>query len=194
MAAAQALEPAPARVMPDLGRARLLLACAYDLVSLIIALLGSSLVALLWMLGRTGWGRYDLGAGDAVIALATAVSAGPAWTAWQWLHLRDERATFGRRRTQRLATQPNLAQTSVRDARRGVWLALHPVSLPLWVWLTAVLIATGSSPFIFASSLPFTAAVTTTLLAAISLIALLVRPSFLPLHVWIARASFGGRR
>jgi hypothetical protein len=73
-------------------------------------------------------------------------------------------------------------------------LALHPVSLPLWAWLAAVLTATGASPFIFASSVPLTAVLATALLAVISFITVLVRPSLPPLHVWIARASFGGRR
>jgi hypothetical protein len=130
-----------------------------------------------------------------VIALAIAVSAGPAWTAWQWLHVRGNGATFGRRYAQpNDTTQLIRLRSSMRCIREGVWLALHPVSLPLWVWLTAVLVATGSSPFVFASSVPLTAALATALLAVISLVAVLVQPSLAPLHVWIARASFGGRR
>jgi hypothetical protein len=171
----------------------LLLACAYDLATLVIGMLASSLVAVMWMLARTGWGRLDLKTGDAVIALAIAVSAGPAWTAWQWLHLRDDGATFGRRRAQVVTTEPDPGHGYMPRIRRAVWLVLHPVSLPLWVWLTAVFVATGSSPLIFVSSVPLTAAMATALLAAISLVSVLVRPSLPPLHVWIARASFGGR-
>src|SRR5699024_9618700 len=124
-----------------------------------------------------------------------AVSAGPAWTAWQWLHVRDDGVTFGRRYAQHQATPASdRLRRSMRRLRQAVWLALHPVSLPLWLWLTAVLLATGSSPFIFVSAVPLTAALATALLAAISLVTILVRPSLPPLHVWIARASFGGRR
>jgi hypothetical protein len=194
MAAAQALEPAPARPASELGRGRVLLACAYDLATLLIGTLASSLVAITWMLARTDWGRLDLNTGDAVIALAIAVSAGPAWTAWQWLHLR-EGATFGRRHVHGYGTSPSeTVYGPMQRIRQAVWFALHPVSLPLWVWLTAVLVATGSSPFIFVSSAPLTAALATALLAVISLVSVLVRPSLPPLHAWIARASFGGRR
>jgi len=190
MAVAPALEPVPPESALERGRRRLLLACAYDAGTLLVALFGSSAVATAWMLSRSDWGRVDLGAPDADLALAISISAGPAWTAWQWLHVWSEGGTFGVRRAMSGSPQP----ASASPVRRVVWLALHPVSIPFWGWATSIFIATGTPAFMAAGLLPATLGLLAALLAIASFVMLLVRPLLSPLHTWIAVASFGGRR
>jgi hypothetical protein len=179
MLAASVAQPAPVEVRPGITRRRLLGGWAYDLATLLIALLASSLVALAWMLGRTAWGRIDLGAVDAIIALALGISAGPAWTVWHWSRL-WEAGTSG--------------ESALSPSGRGIWLASHPVSLPFWLWTTFICFATGVSVLAAAAVVLLTVTLVVGGLAAVSLVILLVRPGAWPLHLWIARASSGRRQ
>lgn len=172
----------------------MLLAWMYDLGTLLLALAVTGTVAVVWMLARTEWGRVDLRTGDAVIAVALALGVGPAWTAWQWLRLWDEDGTAGHARMRVAPLDRTARAQSSGRARRALWLALHPVSLPFWAWTTFICFVTGSSVFAAVAIVPLTATLLVGLLTAVSLVTLLVRPLAWPLHLWIARASFGGRR
>jgi len=140
----------------------------------------SAAVAVTWMLARTDRGRYDLGTGDAVLALSLFVAAAPAWSAWQWLALR------GQRRAAAVAGGPT----------RQLWLltAIHPALVPSWFWATAMLLFSGVALLGFAALLAFTMFLTGSALMAGSMVRLLLRPTAAPLHEWFARATFGGRR
>lgn len=140
----------------------------------------SAVAAVAWMLARTGWGRYDLGTGDAVIALSVIAAAGPAWSAWQWLRLGGG-AEGG--------TPPEASRW-----RMSMLMALHPAMLPLWLWATAILLVTGMPALALVALLSFTMFLTGGALMAGSVVLLLARPSSAPLHEWFARASFGGGR
>ncbi|MGE0228474.1 MAG: hypothetical protein AB7I38_06505 [Dehalococcoidia bacterium] len=158
-------------------RAARLAAWGRDLSSLIGFTTVSALVAVGWMLARTDRGRYDLGTGDAVLALSVFAAAGPAWSAWRWLALRDGARGRG-------------------GAGTRLWLvvALHPTALPSWLWLTAALMVSGVGLLELAAMAPLAMFLTGAVLMAGSAVLLLARPSAAPLHEWFARASFGGRR
>lgn len=192
MMAAPLVAPAPFEARPGLSRRHLLLAWTYDLVTLLAATAGGSVLAIAWMLARTDRGRFDLAVGDAVIALALTAAAGPAWTAWQWLRLSDEGVTFGHARF--AASEISARPSAQRGRRRALVLALHPVSLPLWVWLTAACFASGAGALIALAIIPLAVTLLVGLLMMGSLALLLIRPAALPLHMWIARATFGVRR
>ncbi len=194
MVAAPLVAPAPFEARPGFSRRHLLLAWTYDLVTLLAATAGGSVLAIAWMLVRTDRGRFDLAAGDAVIALALTAAAGPAWTAWQWLRLWDEGVTFGHARARFAASEDSTGPSSQYGRRQALALALHPVSLPLWAWLTAACFASGAGVLIAFAIVPLAVALLVGLLTVLSLVLLLVRPAGRPLHVWIARASFGGGR
>lgn len=139
----------------------------------------SAVVAVLWMLARTDRGRYDLGTGDAVLAVSVFAAAAPAWSAWQWL---------------RLSAGANAA---VRHGERQSWRmwmlsALHPTLAPLWLWASLMALVTGVAALQLLAMLTFTLFLTGGVLMAGSVVLLLARPSAPPLHEWFARASFGG--
>ena len=196
MIAAHSDASGPALTPRGASRGRLLLAWASALATLLLALAAGSLLATIWMLARTEWGRFDLGTGDAVFALALPASAAPAWTAWRWLRLWEEAALLDRWRARLTPAEgPEHARSNLdRRVRRIVWLALHPVGLPFWLWLTCALLVTATSAFTVLAVVPLTVSLLVALLAAVSLVMLLARPSLWPLHVWLAHASFGGRR
>ncbi|MBX7111562.1 MAG: hypothetical protein K1X87_06920 [Dehalococcoidia bacterium] len=171
------------------SRARWLAAWGLDLLTLLAALAGCGLLAIVWMLVRTDRGRYDLGTWDAIGALSLCAAAAPAWSAWQWLRLRDRGVTFGGREP----SQPGEAAPA-STSRRALLAALHPAMLPLWLWVTAMLMTTGIAALAFVAVLPFTMFLTGALLMLGSMAMLLARPSAAPLHEWFARASFGGGR
>ncbi len=109
-------------------------ALATDLVFGGMASLSATLVAGAWLLVRTGWGRDDVGAGDATFAAALLLAATPAWLAWTALRLARDGATPGQARY-RLSVRGGTRQRLTR-------LACHPTAVPGWCWL-AVLAATA---------------------------------------------------
>jgi len=136
-------------------------------------------VAVVWMLVRTDRGRYDLGTGDAVLALSLFAAAAPAWSAWQWLGLRERAQAF---------------EAAGTSSSRRLWLltAMHPALVPFWLWVTAMLLFSGVALLGIAAVAAFTMFVTGGALMIGSVPVLLMRPSARPLHEWFARASFGG--
>jgi hypothetical protein len=169
-------------------RGRLLLGWAYDLATLALSVLASSVLATAWMLARTGRGRDDLEITDAILGLALALAAAPAWTAWQWLSLHEAGRTFGQARAHLVPPAP------LQGVGRVVSLLLHPASLPLWAWTFAALYLSGAPPLVVLSSLPLVWALVVTLTAAVSLVMLLARPTALPLHRSLASALVRERR
>lgn len=177
----RALDPGTApRRAPS--RARLLAALAIDLATLVAALCASALVAIAWLLARTGAGRLDPEERDAVVAFALWAAAAPAWTAWQWRMLHAHGSTFGARRTGAGAV-PRL-----EGRRRLVWLLLHPVTVPAWGWLTLTAAIPGPLALV---AVPLTVTACVLVLAVVSCVLVLVTPGGAPLHARIARA---GRR
>lgn len=197
MIAIRLIQHAPPQTHLRINRQRLLLAWTYDVATLVLTLAASSLAATVWMLARTNWGLFDLGTGDAVFALALCISAAPAWTAWQWLQLWGDGATFGTRRagiTEGVGGLVQGGRLSEGRLRSTAWLGLHPASLPCWAWMAGALFATATPMFIVIAVVPLAASLLVAFLSVLSMVMLLARPSLRPLHVWLARASFGGRR
>jgi len=102
-------------------------------------LFGGALVAFLggmaYLLIRTNWGRYDTSDIDSALAGALLVAVPPTVAAWLLLSVAEHRATPGQRRA-------GLVIARREDGWRGARLlrmALHPLSLPFWVWLVAML-------------------------------------------------------
>ena len=113
-----------------------LLALLIDWMALLLMIVVAGLLALGWLLLRTQAGRYDAPAGDALVAAALIGATAPAWTAWQAGRMYLRGATFGQARLG-LAVEGG-------PRRRVARLLLHPVSAPLWAWLTAtVLVGAG---------------------------------------------------
>lgn len=172
------------------GRGRLLLGWIYDLGTLAVALAAASVLATFWMLARTEWGAVDLETGEAVIALSMALAVGPAWTTWQWLQLRRHSATFGARHSG--SWDPPESRSPARHVRRWWYRALHPVTLPLWLWVSITLVVTDIAVLRLVAMLPVALLLSSGLLLVASSVLLLARPAAAPLHIWFARAS-GGR-
>ena len=171
----------------------MLAAWGRDVATLASALAATGLIAVAWMLARTDLGRYDLGVQDAVFALSICLASGPAWSAWQWLRLRTDGATFGGRRTT-IASDGGSHLVASSWFRRWALAAVHPTTLPLWLWATMVLTISGVDALALLAVLPLTMFLTGGVLMLGSMVLLLVRPSAAPLHVWFTHASFGGGR
>ena len=132
-------------------------------------------VTTLWLLLRSGFGRDDTGGGDAVLALSLVAGVVPAWAVYVGAALWRDGMTPGQRRI-------GVALDASRW-RRLLRLAVHPVSLPAWVWFALTALLTGV-PWLW---LPFAlAAVVVALAGAVSLLLLLVWPSMPALHDRVA--------
>ncbi len=123
---------------PGVSRRARVAAEAFDLLLLGIAVAIASVVAGAWLLLRTRGGAFDLGRGDAAIAMALWMSAVPAW----WGLLVFDSVTGGQ--------TPGIAQARLRveggTAARLLRLVLRPVATLAWLWVTFLaVIATGRS-------------------------------------------------
>lgn len=110
-------------------------AVAIDLIYGGLASLFALLVAMLWLLVRTAWGRNDIPTPDATAAAALLLAATPAWLAWTALRLVQRGATPGQARA-------GLRVTG-RPSQRLLRFALHPLAVPGWLWL-AILAAVAT--------------------------------------------------
>lgn len=105
-------------------------AFAFDLLAMAVATSAGGLLALAWLLLRTGGGGTDPGAGDSAFAFALLMAGLPAWYGLAAFDLARGGSTPGLRRSGFRVTGST--------ARRVVSFALAPTALPGWGWLTAV--------------------------------------------------------
>lgn len=165
-----------------LGRRRRLAAAAIDAATGLLALASGVVLSVAWLLPRTDRGREDVANGDALIAAALIGAALPAWAAWMVLSVRRHAATPGQRRV-RLRVVP---VEGARAYTRYVRLAVHPLALPLWGWLTLSAFLSGLS---WLPLLPIVGGGVVALAGAVSLLMLLVRPALRSVHDRIARTE-----
>jgi hypothetical protein len=109
----------------------------------------AAMVAFTWLFVRTGWGRYDVESIDSIAAAALIAAAIPAWLAWLSIGLRQDRATFGQRSRQLTVA----AEGARRPAPELLRLAVHPLGLAGWGWLTILfaLLTVPVLPLLFAA-------------------------------------------
>lgn len=118
------------------GRFAATLAVLIDWMALLLMVVVALIVASAWLLLRTQAGRYDVPEFDSLAAVAFVTAAVPAWAAWQAYRLYADGATTGQAlRGLRVEGAPG---------RRAARLLLHPVALPLWVWIAATGVLSGS--------------------------------------------------
>ena len=147
------------------------------------------MVATVWLLLRTGFGRADVGGGDAVAALSVVGATLPAWAAWLALTVRRDGCTPGQRRARLFVELAAAAATT--PWRRQVRLAAHPLALPLWGWLTLTALLSGL-PWLW---LPVAAGGMAVALAGLlSFALLLARPELSAIHDLLARTRLAVRR
>jgi len=128
----------PARHSPQ-ARARAprtdrLLAMLADMAWLAGASIAAFVVALGFLFWRTSWGALDAGAGDTAIAAALLLTPAPTWLAWLVSSVLNQHASPGQRERGLVVAAAPQAWPSARLIR----LALHPLSLPGWLWLSAI--------------------------------------------------------
>ena len=195
---------------PDLtggiDRRRRLAAVGFDVAAVFVATLAAVVIATLWLLLRSGLGRDDAGGGDAVLALSLVAAVVPAWALYVGAALWRGGLTPGQRRMvvaveargagEALAPFDGLRVSgevlepgghgSASRWRRALRLAVHPISLPTWVWLALTALLTGV-PWLW---LPFALAAGGVALAgAASLVMFLGWPSMPALHDRVAGTS-----
>jgi hypothetical protein len=158
-----------------------------DVASVVVGTLVAVVIATIWLLLRTGLGRDDAGGGDAVVALSLVAAVVPAWTVYAGAMAWRRGSTPGQRRLG-VVVQSRGSGEALAGAswRRGVRLAMHPLSLPGWSWLALTALLTGV-PWLW---VPFGLAAAVVALAGLaSLVLLLVRPALPALHDRVARTS-----
>ena len=118
------------------GRFAALLATLIDWAALLLIIAAALIVASAWLLLRTQAGRYDVPEFDSLAAVAFVTATVPTWAAWQAHRLYTYGATTGQAlRGLRVQGTPG---------RRAARLVLHPAALPLWVWIAATGVMSGS--------------------------------------------------
>ena len=149
------------------------------------ALFGGALVALMagftYLLVRTNWGSTDASDFDSAIAAALLLAVPPTWAGWLLLSVKEHRATPGQRRA-------GLVVARREDGWRGGRLlrtALHPLSLPFWLWSLAML-----RPLLAVPVLPWPVLLWSALVVIgglVSVVLLALRPRTPAIHDWVAR-------
>ncbi len=149
-------------------------AFAIDLGWGALAVLAATLLAFGWLFVRTDLGATHVTDGDSIIAAAVIGAAIPAWIGWVALHALTTGATRGQQRT-----GLRVEVTSARPLARALRLALHPISVPGWLWLAAV-VAILEVPWL--PLLVVLIGATIALMGVISIALLITDPSAAPLH------------
>lgn len=166
-------------------RLRLLGGVLIDLGALVTAVLGSGVVATIWLLVRSEAGANDITPGDGMVALALYAAGLPAWVALEWRALLVGGRTVGSTWMRANPVPPR------RGVARDAWLLLHPVSTVLWLWAAA----TAALLDAFGAAIVLGMVAALQLLAATaSLLRLLVTPDAPPLHEVLARLLPGDAR
>ncbi len=169
--------------MPPLapGRSRILAAAAIDAALLVGIHAGALALATGWLLARTDAGRVDVGEGDAVVAVAIAGAAAPAWVAWTLLITHRRLGTPG----QRVARVRPVPEWGVPQWSLYVRAMTSPLSLPGWLWMAATPLVAGMTAWL---ALPALLAAAAVLAGGVGSLAIaLVRPSARMLHDRVAR-------
>lgn len=161
------------------SRRRFFAAFAFDIVTLVGAVLASGVVAIAWLLARTQAGRVDPTDDEAVIAFALWAAALPAWTVWQWRALTTHATSAGMH-----SVAPGAASQRFAGQRRVMWFLLHPVTVPAWIWLALAALIPG--PFALAV-FPISIATLQLVMTLTSGVVVFITPSRLPGHVRFAR-------
>ena len=184
----------PSRAVTRSARLR---AAGIDFGSALLVAAAGVVLATAWLLLRTATGRDDVVASDAVFVVSFVAATVPAWAAWLAVGVWRNAATPGQRRGDlAVATDDD----SGRDAHRGtsqqrlLRLAAHPLSLPLWGWLTLTMLLSGL-PWLWLAPLFVALAVAGGGLTTLAL--LLLRPQSMATHDRVARthlASVAGER
>lgn len=167
----------PSELAPRGARVR---AALSDLGVLLGGSLASVLVSLAYLLVRTSWGAYDATDFDSALAAALLLAVPLTWAAWLLMSVAEHGATPG----QRLA---GLVVARREDGWRGARMqrvALHPMSLPFWLWAAAMLLLLGV-PLAPWAVLLWSALVAIGGLASMVLLA--IRPGTPAVHDWVAR-------
>jgi hypothetical protein len=153
------------------------------LLSDIGTLLGGSLLAVLlafaYLLVRTNGGATDVGDFDSALAGALLLAIPPTWAARLLISLAENRATPGQRRAGLVIAR----REDRRPAALLLGMAMHPLSLPLWVW-SAVMLLMLSVPV-----LPWLVALwcaLVTIVGLASLVVLIVQPQAPAIHDQLA--------
>ncbi|MBT5773830.1 MAG: hypothetical protein HOH95_05585 [Dehalococcoidia bacterium] len=167
----------PSELAPRGARAR---AALSDLGVLLGGALVAVLVSLAYLLVRTSWGATDASDFDSALAAALLLAVPPTWAMWLLMSAVEHRATPGQRHAGLVVARDEGAGRGAR-ARR---MALHPISLPFWFWVVAVLLLLGV-PLVPWAVLLWSALVGIGGLASVVLLA--VRPRTPAVHDWVAR-------
>jgi len=122
----------PSNAAPRGARVRALL---WDVGGLVFGALISFVVGVTYLLMRTTWGTYDAGDFDSALATALVLAVPPTQAGWLLLSVAERGATPGQRR----AGLAIARREGEWRAARIVRMALHPLSLPAWLWLAAML-------------------------------------------------------
>ena len=122
----------PSEIAPRGARAR---AALSDIAMLLSGGVVAFVIALIYLFIRTGWGATDTTNFDSTLATALLLAVPPTSMAWMLLSLAEYRATPGQLR------EGLVVVSREGGLRWGLLLriAMHPLNLPFWLWLTAIL-------------------------------------------------------
>ncbi len=168
---------------PDPGRRRILAAAAVDAALLVALHAGAALLAVAWLMTRSGLGRHDPGGIDAAVAVAVVGAAAPAWVAWTLLAAHWRLPTPG----QSVAGVRPVAAPGAHRYALYLRAAAAPLSLPGWLWSAATPLLAGLPPWLAFPPLVGAAGVAAAGLGSLAL--LLVRPRARLLHDRVARTA-----
>lgn len=168
-------------------RSARLRAAGIDVGSALFVAAVAVVLATAWLLLRTAIGRDDVAGFDSVLVVSFVAATVPAWAVWLVVGVWQDTATPGQRRAAlTVATDDDSGGDSHREAsqRRLLRLAAHPLSLPLWGWLTLTMLLSGL-PWLWLAPLFVALAVAGGGLTTAAL--LLVRPQSMAIHDRFAR-------
>ncbi len=155
----------------------------YDFAALIGGTALALLIASAYLLVRTGWGATDVGDADSAIAAALLLTIPPTWIAWQLISVSERAATPGQRRAHLRVEVREDGWPGARQLRT----ALHPLTIPIWLWLAALV-----GPLLAVPIIPLVILVWILLVAVAALSSLVlfaVRPGAPAVHDWVARTK-----
>jgi hypothetical protein len=116
------------------ARTRRFVAAAIDVATLLVAIVLAAVAGIGYLLVRTGWGLFDASVFDAFVAASLVLTMLPAWLACQAMRLMRRGATFGQDCVRLRLFMRDGAQPYAPMLR----LAMHPLSIPGWLWLAAL--------------------------------------------------------
>jgi len=166
------------------SRGRRLRAVAYDLTGLALGVVLAFVAGVAWLLARSEAGGVDVADGDAALAAAVLLAVLPAWVAWGALGRVRERGTPGQRAAGLEVVRESEGSRGVGGGlRAGCAAVVHPLAVPAWLWLAAVVALAG---YEVAALVPLALAGVAVLFGVLSFVLLLARPSMPSLHDQLA--------